>query len=265
MSLVNLLLIGGGKMGGALLQRVAAEAQSCVVDPALPPEHLKSLPGVTWLPAPDKIDAQFKPDIVIIAIKPQHVAEVLPSYSRFRDSVFLSIAAGQTLNRVEMALGSSNYAVARAMPNLPASIGQGAAVAVANKNVNPAQRALCDKILKAVGTVEWVQDEDLLDAVTALSGSGPAYVFALTEALAKGGEALGLPQALAAKLARQTVIGSGGLLAETNTSATDLRVAVTSPAGTTEAALKILLAPGSLPELMLKAMQAAAKRAKELS
>lgn len=261
----KLLLIGCGKMGGALLERIAANAQTTVIEPAKPAARLASLPDVTWLTSPGQIDAQFTPDIVIIAIKPQHMAEVLPAYGKFRHSVFLSIAAGQTLARLTALLGGDDYSIVRAMPNLPASIGQGIAVMVANKNVTSAQRALCDQGLKAVGAVAWIEDENLLDAVTALSGSGPAYVFALVEAMAQAGEILGLPPALAAQLARQTVIGSGGLLAQSPDSAAELRASVTSPGGTTEAALKNLLAANGLPELMLKAMQAAAKRSKELS
>ncbi|MGE3624174.1 MAG: pyrroline-5-carboxylate reductase [Bdellovibrionales bacterium] len=261
--LPRLLLVGAGKMGGAMLQKLAGQVSACVVDPAPPPAHLKSLKGVTWLTGPDKIDFHFAPDIVVIAIKPQQMASVLPAYMHFQDAVFLSIAAGQTLARLEGMLGGC--AIIRAMPNLPASIGQGAAVAVANKKVADAQRALADKILGAIGTVAWMANEKLMDAVTALSGSGPAYVFALVETMAKAGEALGLPKDLATRLARQTIIGSGALLAQSAESAENLRKAVTSPGGTTEAALEELLDESGLPDLMLRTMEAAARRSKELS
>lgn len=247
-------------MGGALLQRVATLGRAYVVDPAPAPAQLKSL--ATWLPAPDKLEKDFKPDIVILTVKPQHMAEALPAYARFKSSVFLSIAAGQSIKRLGELLGGDNFAIARAMPNLPASVGAGATVASANKNVTAAQRALCDKILGAVGSVHWVEDENLLDAVTALSGSGPAYFFALAEAMTKAGVALGLPKELATQLARQTLIGSGALLAQSPETLEALRAAVTSPGGTTEAALKHL---GRLDELLLKAIKAAAARAKELS
>jgi len=249
-------------MGAALLTRVAAEADTCVIDPAKP-AHLPS--AVKWHSTPAEINSQFTPDIIVIAVKPQHMANALPVYGKYQNSVFLSIAAGQTLARLSSLLGGGHYAIVRAMPNLPASIGQGISVAVANHSAKAPQRALCETILKSVGLMAWTDSENLLDAVTALSGSGPAYVFALTEAMAKAGEALGLPPELAVQLARQTVVGSGALLAQSKESVADLRVAVTSPGGTTEAALKQLLTQNGLPDLMLKTMQAAAKRAKELS
>jgi len=261
----NLLLVGCGKMGGALLQGVAAKATACVVDPAPPPQHLISLPGMTWISGPEKLDPGFKPDIVILAVKPQLMASVLPAYAKFRDSLFLSIAAGQTIAHLEALLGGANFVIIRAMPNLPASIGAGMTVAVANKNVSAAQRTLADTLLTAVGAVAWVENETWLDAVTALSGSGPAYVFALVEAMAQAGEALGLPKALAMQLARQTAIGSGTLLAQSKESVEALRAAVTSPGGTTEAALKLLLAGDGLQDVMLKAIKAAAQRSEELS
>jgi pyrroline-5-carboxylate reductase len=262
----TLLLVGCGKMGGALLERVAPMVAACVVDPVPAPARLKSLPGITGLTAPTAIPSSFAPAIVVVAIKPQHMAETLPPYAKFRDSVFLSIAAGQTIASLASLLGGKDYAIVRAMPNLPASIGQGISVAVANKNVNADQRALCDRFLKAVGEAAWIEDENLLDAVTALSGSGPAYFFAMAEAMAKAGEALGLPPDLAAQLARQTLVGSGALLAaQPDAGVAALRRAVTSPGGTTEAALECLLAPDGLSGLMLKAMKAAAQRAKELS
>jgi len=262
---IKLLLIGGGKMGGVLLQRMAGEVEAYVVDPAPPSSKLTILAGVNWLASPDKIDPGFAPDIVVFAIKPQYAAQVLPAYKRFETSVFLSIMAGTTLGRIAELLGNKNFDIVRSMPNLPANIGQGISVAVPNKNVNSAQRALCDKLLGAFGAVVWTGDENLLNPVTALSGSGPAYVFALIEAMAAAGEKLGLPQALAQQLARQTVIGSGLLLAQSKESPETLRAAVTSPAGTTEAALKQLLAAGGLHDLMLKTMKAAAERAKELA
>ncbi len=262
---IKLLLVGCGKMGGALLQRVADRAKICVVDPAPAPPHFKSLANVTWLPSSDKIDPAFAPDIIILAIKPQQMASVLSAYARFKNAVFLSIAAGMPIASMESFLKSDTFAIVRSMPNLPASIGQGISVAVANKNVGAAQRALCDAVLKAVGETAWIEDEKLMDAVTALSGNGPAYIFALCEAMEKAGIALGLSHDMAAKLARQTMIGSGALLAQSPESAEALRVAVTSPGGTTEAALKLLLAKDGLSEIMLKAMTAALQRARELA
>jgi pyrroline-5-carboxylate reductase len=156
-------------------------------------------------------------------------------------------------------------ALVRAMPNTPAAIGRGITVAVANPRVNAAQRELVHALLAAVGAVEWVDDEAMLDAVTALSGSGPAYVFLLAEAMAQGGAAAGLPPALAATLARATVAGSGELLNRSPLDAATLRQNVTSPGGTTAAALEVLTAGDGLAALMTKAIAAATRRSRELA
>lgn len=251
-------------MGSAILLRAAPKFDTCVVEPSPPPSNLTSLGNIIWVSSPERIDPAFRPDIILLAIKPQHMASTLPAYARYKTSVFLSIAAGFSLASIETSLASS-FAVVRSMPNLPASIGEGMTVAVANKNVTSEQRSLCDIILKAVGETAWVEEEHLIDAATALSGSGPAYVFALCEVMAKAGESLGFSSNLSAKLARQTLIGSGHLLDQSPQSAEDLRKAVTSPGGTTEAALKELLASNGLQELIQKTMNAALHRAKELA
>jgi pyrroline-5-carboxylate reductase len=266
----GLLLVGCGKMGSAFLERAGRGPAGPVfsgirvVDPAPQPENLKSIRGLKWLASPGQIDAGFKPALVVVAVKPQHMADALPAYAGFRDSVFLSIAAGTTLARLEQLLGHSGHAIIRAMPNLPASIGQGITAVIANARVTAAQRALGDDFLKAVGEVIWLDDEILLDGVTAFAG-GPAFVFALCESMAKAGEAFGFPPAMAMQLARRNVIGSGALLAQSLESAEALRRAVTSAGGTTEAALKHILTEHGLDEMMLKAMTAGARRAKELS
>jgi pyrroline-5-carboxylate reductase len=260
----KLLLVGCGKMGGALLQRVADKVSACVVEPSGIPAGLQSIRNVAWVDAVDKVDLAFIPDIVIFAIKPQQMASALPAYTKYKNTVFLSIAAGFSIASIETALGGG-HAIVRSMPNLPASIGQGMSVAVANQAVTPAQRTLCDQLLHAVGETAWVEKEELIDAVTAVSGSGPAYIFALCEVMAKVGEGLGLSPSLSAKLARQTVIGSGNLLAQSLESAEALRKAVTSPGGTTEAALKELLGQGGLPDIMVKTMTAALQRAQQLA
>jgi pyrroline-5-carboxylate reductase len=190
----------------------------------------------------------------------------LPAYARFKDCVFLSIAAGIPLAKLESLLGSDTCAVVRSMPNLPASVGQGATAAIANRRVSPTQRALSDALLSAVGETVWIEDESLIDIITALNANGPAYVFALCEAMARAGVALGLPSDMAIKLARQTVIGSGAILAQSSESAEVLRAAVTSPGGTTEASLKHLCATSNgIAALLLKAMSAGVDRAKEFS
>ena len=171
--------------------------------------------------------------------------------------------AGRTLRFLEAALPGA--ALVRAMPNTPAAIGRGITVAVANARVSGAQRALVDTLLSAVGAVEWVADEALMDAVTALSGSGPAYVFLLAEAMARAGVAAGLPPALAEKLARATVAGSGELLHRSPLDAATLRQNVTSPGGTTAAALDVLMAKDGLEALLTKAIAAATKRSRDLA
>ncbi len=260
----KLLLVGCGKMGGAILRGIASAVDCIVVVEPTPSDEVfpKNVAVVT---SPENIAPEFVPDAVIVAVKPQSMAKVLPLYAPYRSSVFLSIAAGQTLRRLAALLDDPNRAIVRAMPNLPASIGKGISVAVANFSVTQLQRSLCEQILSAAGEVAWVEDEALIDPVTALSGSGPAYVFALIETMARAGEQLGLAPELAAKLARQTVVGSGALLAHSVQTATALRHAVTSPGGTTEAALNVLLSEKGLPVLMSDAMKAASLRAKELS
>jgi pyrroline-5-carboxylate reductase len=263
----SILLIGCGKMGGALLRGWIRQkaVRVIVVDPAPQPRDLKAAKKITWLNSPDKINPAFRPDAIVLAIKPQMMAATLPAFARYKNSVFLSIAAGQTLGRLSEMLDGGNRAIVRAMPNLPASVGAGMSVAVANSHVTANQRVLCDTLLRAAGDVAWVKKEALIDPVTAVSGSGPAYVFALVEAMAAAGEKLGLSPKLSMQLARQTIIGSGALLAQSPESAKALRQAVTSPGGTTEATLKILLAKKGLFDLMLRAMQAAAKRAAALA
>jgi pyrroline-5-carboxylate reductase len=176
----------------------------------------------------------------------------------------LSIAAGRRIEGLEAHL-PAGAAVVRAMPNMPATIGRGITVAVANAQVSPAQRALAGELLSAAGGLVWVEDEALLDPVTAVSGSGPAYVFLLVECLAEAGRAAGLDAGLAERLARATVTGSAALLEQSDLSASTLRENVTSPGGTTAAALAILAGPDGLQELMTAAVIAATKRGRELA
>jgi pyrroline-5-carboxylate reductase len=205
-----------------------------------------------------------KVDLVIFAVKPQVLEAIVPAYARFKPATFLSIAAGKTLATFTKLLGS-DAAVVRAMPNTPAAIGQGISVLVASSNVTPQGKQLAETALKGGGAVEWVGDESLMDAVTALSGSGPAYVFLLVEVLAKAGEKMGLAPDLAMKLARQTVVGSGHLLQQSPQPAAELRAAVTSPGGTTAAALEVLGQNQALLELFTKALSAAQLRGQQLA
>jgi len=210
------------------------------------------------------LPADLEPEIVVLAVKPQSMETTLPALGRFRSATILSIAAGKTLGYFEAVFGST-AAIVRSMPNTPAAIGRGITVAVANPNVAEAQRRRCHDLLGAVGTVEWVEDEALLDAVTAVSGGGPAYVFLLIECLAEAGRAAGLPGELAMRLARETVSGAGELARRSSETAAQLRQNVTSPAGTTLEALKVLMAGDGLQPLMNRAIAAATKRSKELA
>ncbi len=263
-----LLLVGCGKMGGALLSGWLDRGLArrlVVVEPGPGADAFAGRPGIELLASIDAIAGDVAPAVVILAVKPQAMAEVLPAYRRFAaDALYLSIAAGKTLGFFARALGPE-AAVVRAMPNTPAAIGRGIAVACANPRVSPAQRDLAERLLAAVGEVAWVADEAMIDAVTAVSGSGPAYVFLLIECLAEAGVAAGLPADLAARLARATVAGSGELARLSRDSATTLREAVTSPGGTTRAALDVLMAADGLAPLLRRAVLAAARRSRELA
>jgi pyrroline-5-carboxylate reductase len=264
-----LLLVGCGKMGGALLagwlERGLSLAETVVVEPFEDAHGPLSAKGVACHVHLDALDAGFAPAVVVFAIKPQQMAAALPDYRRFvrPGTVFMSIAAGRSLGFFENHLGGE-AAVVRAMPNTPAAIGRGISVLCANARVSPAQRTACDELMAAAGEVAWVDDESLLDPVTAVSGSGPAYVFLLAECLAEAGVAAGLPEDLAMHLARETVSGAGELLRRAEDDAATLRRNVTSPGGTTEAALKVLMAADGLEALMTRAVAAAKKRSQEL-
>jgi pyrroline-5-carboxylate reductase len=264
-----LLLVGCGKMGGALLagwlERGLAR-RVVVVEPGPGAARFAGRPGVERLSDAAAIASDFQPSVVVVAVKPQGMADVLPPYRRFADAgaLFLSIAAGKTLGYFARALGEG-AAVVRAMPNTPASIGRGIAVACANARARPEQHRIAEALLAAVGEVGWVEDEALLDAVTAVSGSGPAYVFLLIECLARAGVAAGLPEALAERLARATVAGSGELARRSAESAALLRENVTSPGGTTRAALDVLMAVDGFDSLLRRAVLAATKRSRELA
>ena len=199
-----------------------------------------------------------------MALKPQAFREAGPALKPFVDAstLVVSIMAGTTMTSLREVLGGH---IVRAMPNTPAAIGRGITVAVAAKDVSAAERDTADNLLRSTGSVEWVTDEGLMDAVTAVSGSGPAYVFLLAEELARAGVAAGLPEALAIKLARETVSGSGELLHRSELPAATLRQNVTSPGGTTAAALAVLMGSDGLQSLMTRAVAEATRRSKELA
>jgi pyrroline-5-carboxylate reductase len=210
--------------------------------------------------------APTPPEAVVLAIKPQGLDEAAPAVGRLLgpDTLLVSILAGKTVRDLRRRLPPAR-AVVRAMPNLPASIGRGATGAFANSEVSERQKAMAQALLSSVGLVEWLASEALLDAVTAVSGSGPAYVFLLAECLAKAGADAGLPPDLAGRLARATVTGAAALLAESDLPPDALRRNVTSPGGTTAAALDVLMGAGGLEPLMRAAVAAAKRRGEELS
>jgi len=255
-------------MGGALLagwlEQGTCPTDAVIVDPNYDPAAGPA--GVRSASSPEGLPADFAPDVILLAVKPQAMDQAAPFYRPFaKHAVFLSIAAGRTLASLEAVLGA-DAAIVRAMPNTPAAVRRGATGLLANRNVSEQQRRTCDQLVTAVGKAVWVEREQQLDAVTALSGSGPAYVFLLVEALAAAGENLGLPADLSAILARETVTGAGELLHQSPLSAATLRENVTSPNGTTYAALQVLMKEGGgLGALMRDATEAAARRAEELA
>jgi pyrroline-5-carboxylate reductase len=264
----SLVLVGAGKMGSAMLEgwlRLGLEpARVAIIEPQ-PSREIAELAaqGLRLNPAMNVVG---EPNAVVIAVKPQNAAEIMPWLAQAvgGSTVVLSIMAGKTLDFLADAL-PGDTAIVRSMPNMPAAIGRGITVAVPNQRVTRAQRDLAHKLLVATGAVEWVEDEALLDPVTALSGSGPAYVFLLAESLAQAGAAAGLPPDLAARLARVTVAGSGELLHRSDLDPATMRQSVTSAGGTTAAALDVLMASDGLDRLMRDAVAAATRRSRELA
>lgn len=265
----HVVLVGCGKMGSALavgwLHGPLEPARLTVVEPDdAAAAHLAPL-GITRVATPAALPRDTAFAAIVYAVKPQVMAEILPAYvgAGGADTVHLSIAAGCPIALFERHLGP--VPIVRAMPNTPAAIGRGMTVACANDAVGHARRALCGRLLEAVGAVAWIDDESLMDAVTAVSGSGPAYVFLLAECLAEAAETAGLPAPLARRLAEETVAGAGALMAESAGSAAVLRRNVTTPGGTAEAALSVLMAAGGLAPLLTRAVRAAANRSRALA
>ena len=263
----TLVLVGAGKMGSALLEgwlRLGlAPNRVAVIEPAPSPD-VAALAKRGLALNPD-LSTLRDPAVVVLAVKPQIAAEAIAPLRAIvgAGTLVVSIMAGRTLRFLSTALEREG-ALVRAMPNTPAAIGRGITVAVPVRT-SGAQRLLAERLLSATGAVEWVEDEALMDAVTAVSGSGPAYVFLLAEVLAQAGVAAGLPAPLAQKLARETVAGSGELLHRSPLDAAVLRENVTSPGGTTAAALDVLMAPNGLKNLMERAVSAATARSRQLA
>jgi pyrroline-5-carboxylate reductase len=253
--------MGSALLGGWLESGLSPD-DIVVVDPDPRGPLSPTFPSV--VPAVAEIPESFIPTAVVFAVKPQTMDAVVPAYAGYTTAVFLSIAAGKPIAYFRERLGPQ-AAIVRAMPNTPAAVHRAISAAVLGDAASATQKDICNALLSAIGDVLWLNDESLMDAVTAVSGSGPAYVFLLTETLAAAGCRAGLPADVAARLARQTVIGAAELMRQSpEEEAATLRHHVTSPGGTTAAALAVLTAPGGLGRLMEAAVEAASRRAKEL-
>lgn len=265
----SLVLAGAGKMGASLLDGWLKSGLDpvnvTILDPH-PSEHIERLAAERGIALNTAIEAIRPPEVLVLAIKPQSLAEAAPSLARLvaPHTLVLSILAGKTLAGLAGHFPEAG-AIVRAMPNLPASIGRGITGVVASQKTDDAQRSTATALLAGSGSVEWLDDEALIDALTGVSGSGPAYVFHLVEALAAAGVAAGLPADLAERLARGTVTGSGALLEVSPLSATALREAVTSKGGTTAAALDELAGDNGIGPAVTRAVAAAKRRAQELA
>jgi pyrroline-5-carboxylate reductase len=264
----RILLVGGGKMGSALLQGWLAAgfgvAQFMVNEPA-PSDDLAASVAVVN-PTAEQLE-QSMPDIIVLAIKPQMADSVLPDLipAVRRSTVVISLLAGQSIEHLSALLGGHDVIV-RTMPNTPAAIGLGMTALIASDGVSAAQKQDAGHLMQAVGETVWLDSQKQMDAVTAISGSGPAYVFYLAETMMSAGVSLGLSEEMALQLARQTIVGAATMMVQSDTSPSQLRRNVTSPNGTTEAALDVLMAEtGGLGTLMRQATQAAALRNRQLA
>lgn len=262
----TVVLVGAGKMGTAMakgwLKAGLEPSHLIMVDPS-PHESVTTFASASGIDLRAELPDQI-PRVIVLAVKPQVMNAVLTKAQPIvgPQTLVVSIAAG--IGMAALANGTGTERVVRTMPNTPAQLGKGITGAVAASGIDAHDRALADQLLSAAGEVVWLNDEGQIDAVTAVSGSGPAYVFYLVEALAKAGEGQGLSADQAMKLARQTVVGAAALLEADPAEAAQLRKNVTSPAGTTEAALNILMADDGLAPLMARAVAAARARSEEL-
>ena len=270
--MTRILLAGCGKMGSAMLQgwlaQLDAGLEFTVFDPMLPEDHMACqddrVTAMTTLD-PQQFPADQAPDLVVLAMKPQMLPDAMPPLAAISTpkTVFLSIAAGITMDRLKAHLGDDR-GIIRTMPNTPAAIGKGITAMIFNNAVDAEMIALTKAMMSVIGSVVELDDEADMDAVTGVSGSGPAYVFLMREALESAGITAGLKPDLAAKLAQATISGAASLMDASAESPSQLRINVTSPAGTTQAALDVLMAENGLHQLMTSAVLAARDRSKEL-
>lgn len=269
-----LLVIGAGKMGGAILtawleaddDTVSVAPEKVYVEDPGPPPEMVDLLSKFDITASAKADLPETPKLVMVGVKPQVMPAVLQGLAPRLgpDSLVLSIAAGKQIKDIEKDLPPGT-GIVRAMPNTPVLVQAGMTVLIANEAVTAQQKDMLTALFSATGHAAWVEDESLMDAVTAVSGSGPAYVFYLAECLAKAGEAEGLPAELALTLAKNTIYGAGALMTGSEALPGDLRVNVTSKGGTTAAALDVLMADDGIAPIVQKAITAAATRSRDLS
>ncbi|MFD0916379.1 pyrroline-5-carboxylate reductase [Pseudahrensia aquimaris] len=270
MSALKLCLVGVGNMGGAMLAgwlEAGRDPKSITVIDPQPPQPMADMMQKFGVDLRVSAEGVSAPDVLLVAVKPQIMGAVLEGLTSLvnAENVLVSVAAGTTIAQLAAPFSRVSPRIIRAMPNTPAQVQQGITVCVANGGVSNAQCDAVSDLLAAIGQVAWINDEKLMDAVTGVSGSGPAYVFHLAEALAQAGVSAGLPVELSAQLAQATVSGAGALMAQSDLSPTQLRENVTSPNGTTQAALEVLMAADGFPKLMERAVAAAAQRSEELS
>jgi pyrroline-5-carboxylate reductase len=266
-----LVLVGCGHMGRAMAQgwlKAGLDPKALfIADPVARQGSVDSVPAANYIPSLDLMPSGTQVRAVVVAVKPQIMDKVLPSLTGVINgaTLIISIAAGVTLAQMARGVGADAVYV-RAMPNTPAAVGAGITGVTAGPSISDADKILARELLTATGPTVWISDEDQMNAVTAVSGSGPAYVFHLVECMAAAGARQGLPEDVAMQLARQTIVGAARLMeAEADVSAADLRRRVTSPGGTTAAALEVIMHTGGMPDLMLKAVEAATKRGEELA
>ncbi len=265
----NLLLVGCGKMGSALLGGYIRKGRAASTITAIEPNAdmaaiLRKDYGIEVVDSFEKLPSDYRFDIVQLSVKPQMMADVLPTYKEHctKDTLFISIAAGKTIAFFEEHLGDE-YAIVRVMPNLPALVNKGVTALYGNHNVSDKQKQVTQELFSAVGQAFWLEEENQMDSVTAVSGSGPAYVFHFFEALEQAALKLGLPKEMSKALAYSTIVGSAEMALDSEKTAGELREQVTSPKGTTEAGLNVLMA--ELPSLIQRTTEAAANRSKELA
>lgn len=264
---MKIALIGCGNMGFALLERWASSGASFALHAIEPVEPLRDRAkktGVLVFSSHSDLPRDIRFDVIVIALKPQHVLGAASIYGQLigPEGVMVSIAAGVSIKSLEHVYPS--MPIIRCMPNTPASIGEGMIVCCCNELTSKDQSATVEKLLSHIGKVEFVADETIMDAVTAVSGSGPAYLFYFIEAMASAAEVAGIGPELARILAKQTVYGAARLASLSDTEPSGLREQVTSPGGTTEAALQVLMGKNGLPQLLTDAVTAAKIRSIEL-